>query len=156
MEENVQAYYEKFLKQQPKDSTYFSRTVNAEKWGVGVEMANELGSLIANGIKTATCSSKWEWEFDGEKWPDPGQLTIVLDGHDRPLCIIETTEIMIKPFDEVDPQFAYEEGEGDRSLEYWRNGHRRFFEAAMLRIGRDFDEKIPLICERFRKIYPIE
>ena len=31
------------------------------------------------------------------------------------------------PFDEVDEEHAYLEGEGDRSLEYWREVHERFF-----------------------------
>jgi hypothetical protein len=32
------------------------------------------------------------------------------------LCIIELTEVEIKPFNSVDEQFAFEYGEGDRTL----------------------------------------
>lgn len=116
-------------------------------------MADELGFFIAKGTKTATCSSKWEWEFDGEDWPSPGHLTIVLNGKEEPLCIIEVTEISIQLFNQVDAQFAYEEGEGDRRLSYWRKVHQHFFELAMTKIGRQFTPDIPLICERFRLIY---
>jgi len=153
MDTQYQEYYEAFLATLPVDSPFRSRPVTAEGWGSGAEMANELGHLIADGTKTATCSAQWEWEFDREQWPEPGHLTIVLDGSNQPLCIIEVTEIMIKPFSQVDEQFAYEEGEGDRSLAFWRDAHRRFFVPAMERIGKPFSEEIPLICERFRVIY---
>ena len=35
-----------------------------------------------------------------------------------PRCVIETTEVSYRRYDEVDAAFAYEEGEGDRSLAY--------------------------------------
>ena len=78
---------------------------------------------------------------------------MILDGNDEPLCIIETTEVEVRRFDEVDGRFAYEEGEGDRSLEYWRREHRRFFARTLPGIGRRFSEDMPLVCERFRVIY---
>ncbi len=40
-----------------------------------------------------------------------GAKTIVLDGNGNPLCIIETIEMLIRAFNEVDAKFAYKEGE---------------------------------------------
>lgn len=57
-------------------------------------------------------------------------------------------------FDEVDPEFAREEGEGDKSLDYWQTVHRNFFSEELATIGRSFDEAMPVICERFEKVYP--
>ena len=116
-------------------------------------MADELGALIVAGTKTATCSSLWEWEVDEDPLPEIGTITIVLDGRGQPLCIIETTEVTIRPFLEVDAQFAYDEGEGDRSLRYWREGHKRFFSRSLAKIGKEFEPDMPLVCERFRVIY---
>jgi uncharacterized protein YhfF len=59
-------------------------------------MADELGELIACGIKTATCSALWEWEAEGNPIPQKGQLTVVVDGEGHPLCIVETTEVTIR------------------------------------------------------------
>ena len=42
------------------------------------------------------------------------------DGSDNPVAVIETMELSIKAFNEVDEQFAYDYGEWDRSLEGWR------------------------------------
>jgi uncharacterized protein YhfF len=41
------------------------------------------------------------------------------------LCIVETTEVTLRMYNEVDAEFAREEGEGDLSLEYWREAHRQ-------------------------------
>ena len=46
--------------------------------------------------------------------PQAGDLNIILDGSGAPLCLIETVSVESKPFNTVDAQFAYDEGEGNR------------------------------------------
>jgi len=116
-------------------------------------MAEELGALIASGTKTASCSSLWEWEAEGDPIPEVGLITIVLNWEGAPLCIIETVEVEMKPYNQVDAQFAYEEGEGDRSMQYWREAHWRYFSRTLAAIGREPSEDMPLVCERFRVVY---
>jgi uncharacterized protein YhfF len=125
-------------------------------WGFGntPEMADELGELVQNGTKTATCSLLWEFEHDGDPLPQVGELSIILDGDDNPLCIIETVEVDLRAMNTVDEQFAYDEGEGDRSLAYWREAHWRFFSKICALMKRTPTEDMPLVCERFRVIYP--
>ena len=125
-------------------------------WGFGntPEMADELGELVQNGTKTATCSLLWEYEHDGDPLPQVGELSIILDGDDNPLCIIETVEVDLRAMNTVDEQFAYDEGEGDRSLAYWREAHWRFFSKICALMKRTPTEDMPLVCERFRVIYP--
>ncbi|MFN2299929.1 MAG: ASCH domain-containing protein [Anaerolineales bacterium] len=146
-------FWRKFLATLPKDSDYRTRGFFAEKWGDNREMADELGSLIADGVKTAACSSVWEWEAEGRPLPEPGCLTIVLDGSGSPLCLIETIEVEIKPFSEVDERFAREEGEGDRSLKGWREAHWRYFTRILGAMGRDPSPDMLLVCERIRVIF---
>ena len=59
----------------------------------------------------------------------------------------------VKPFNMVDAQFAYDEGEGDRSLEYWRQAHWRFFEGTCAEIGRELSDDMPVVCERFKVLF---
>jgi uncharacterized protein YhfF len=92
-------------------------------------------------------------EAEGAPVPRSGEKSIVLDGSDEPVCIIETTEVTVRRCDEVDEAFARDEGEGDRSLAYWREAHRSFFAGTLPGIGREFSEDMPLVCERFRVIY---
>ena len=125
----------------------------AEQFGDSAELADELGALIVSGRKTATCSAVWEWEAEGKAMPAVGLKTVVLDGRGAPLCVIETTGVVVVPFDEVGADFAREEGEGDLSLAYWREAHWRFFKRTLPKIGREADSKMPLVCERFRLVY---
>jgi uncharacterized protein YhfF len=152
-DESVKAYWQKFLSTLSSDSPYHSKTYVAEGWGDGPEMADELGALIVQGIKTATCSALWEWEAEGNPIPQKGLITIALDGRGEPLCIVETVEVTIHKYDEVDADFAHAEGEGDLSLKYWREAHRNFFSRTLTKVGKDFSEEMPLVCERFRVIY---
>ena len=117
--------------------------------------ADELGDLVLRGIKTATCSLLWLYEAEDAPVPEPGDLSIIIAWDGRPLCIIETTEVTIRPYDQVDARFAYEEGEGDRSLAYWRAAHWRAFSRELAGAGCAPVEDMPLICERFRVVYPL-
>jgi uncharacterized protein YhfF len=131
-------------------------TEQPEAWGFGdtPEMADELGQLVLSGTKTATCSLLWEYELEAEPVPQVGELSIILNGRGEPLCLIETTQIRTRPYNKVGAQFAYDEGEGDRSLAFWRDAHWRFFSRQCDKLGLQVNEEMPLICERFRVIYP--
>lgn len=152
-EEDVKAYWQKFLDILPPDSPYRTKTYIAESWGDNPELADELGDLIARNIKTATCSAVWEWESEGKPIPHEGLLTVVLNGGGEPLCIVETTEVTVRNYNEVDSDFAQAEGEGDFSLDYWRQAHRNYFSRTLPKIGKEFSEDMSLVCERFKVIY---
>ena len=111
-------------------------------FGDGPALADELLELVIKGVKTATCSTE-----DEPNTSAPGERWIVLDGSGTPRCVIESVEVSYRRYNEVDAAFAYEEGEGDRSLDHWREAHRRYF----TRMGR-FSEDMMLMCERFRLI----
>jgi uncharacterized protein YhfF len=111
-------------------------------FGDGPKLADELLDLVIKGVKTATCSTE-----DEPNRPTPGEQWIVRDSSGEPRCVIETIEVTYRLFPDVDAAFAYDEGEGDRSLDYWRKAHRTYF-------GRQgkFREDMMLMCERFRLV----
>ncbi len=111
-------------------------------FGDNPALADELVALVVAGRKIATCTTP-----DDPNLSRPGERWIVVDGRGEPRCIIETTEIAHRRFDEVDEPFAYDEGEGDRTLESWRRDHRVYFR----RLGK-FEEDMTLVCERFRLV----
>jgi len=149
----IEAYWQEFLSTLPADSPYHRKTYVAESWGDNPALADELGALIVQGIKTATCAAVWSWEAEGNPIPKDGYLTLALDGRGEPLCVVETYEITFRKYNEVDADFARAEGEGDLSLEYWREAHKRYFTRVLAKIGKEFSEDMPLVCERFRVIY---
>ena len=150
---DIDHYWYAFLDSQPAHSTYFGKTYVAEAFGDDRKLADELGQLVLSGKKTATCSALWEWEAEKKPIPQPGWLTIVLNGQDQPICIIETTEVLACHFDAVDEEFAQAEGEGDLSLEYWREAHKKFFSRTLPNIDKEFSEDMPVVCERFKLIH---
>ena len=123
-----------------------------EAWSFG-EKADELAALVKNGIKTATTSALIFYELENEQLPQTGAYNIILDSNDKAVCIIRTTKVYITTFDSVTADYAYKEGEGDRSLEYWKKVHKEFFMKELQEINRNFDENLKLICEEFEVIH---
>ena len=151
--DRIEACWRSYLETLPPDSPVRDEQYEAEGFGDSSQMADELGALVVSGTKTTTCCAFWVWEAEGSPLPEVGQKSIVLDGNGDPPCIIETTKVEVRLYNEVDARFAYEEGEGDRSLEYWREAHWRFFSRTLPNIGKKPTPHMPLECERFRVIY---
>ncbi len=99
-------------------------------FGDSAELANELLELVLIGKKSATCWAASE----GDKGVVVGKRWIVKDGQGRPSAILETVEVSRRRFGEVDAAFAYDEGEGGRTLADWREAHTAYF----TRTGRIF------------------
>ncbi len=152
-QKSITAYWQQFLATLPADAPAQRAPYVAESFGDNSALAEELAALVVAGAKTATCSALWEWEAESQALPLVGLHTIVLDGQGVPVCIIETAEVTVRAYDQVDAQFAWEEGEGDRSLDYWRAAHWRYFTRTLPRIGRAPTPDMPLVCERFRLVY---
>ena len=125
----------------------------AFSFGDSPEQSDELLELILEGAKTATAGAAWDYEAADEPLPSIGTLGIVLDGSGHPRALIVTTAVEVKPFDQVDADFARAEGEGDGSLDYWREEHRRFFSSVAVH-DRGFSEDMPVVLERFELIWP--
>lgn len=124
-------------------------------FGDSPAMADALLALVLAGTKTATCG----WPVDaGLGTPaarvQPGHWSVVLDGQGQPAAIIETLEVVARPFLEVDEQFAHDEGEGDRTLAWWQGEHRRAFCRRQSADGPDWDDGQTVQCERFRVVWP--
>jgi uncharacterized protein YhfF len=141
--------------------TYFGPTtlevVPPPAWSFGAneEQADALLALVLDGTKTATAGALWDYENDGDELPEVGSLSIILDGRGHPRALIEVTAIEVVPFDEVDEEHARLEGEGDLSLEFWREVHQQFFTEVATH-DHGFQPDMPVVCERFRVVYQSE
>ena len=146
-------FWTMYLDSLPADSELRRRRYIVEPFGDSPALADDLGALILQGVKTATCTSLWELQVHNEPIPEVGLLTLVVGGKGEPLCVIETTEAALRSYKEVDAAFAFDEGEDDRALESWRVAHWRYFTRTLAAIGREPTWDMPLICERLRVIY---
>lgn len=115
--------------------------------------ANALAELVLQGKKRATAGLLWSYQKQNQPIARPGNLSIVTDYAGTALCIIETMQVDIVPFNEVSAEFAATEGEGDGSLAYWRKAHEAYFARECQRIGRQPEADMPVVCERFEVVY---
>ena len=120
--------------------------------GGGV-FADDLANLVLAGIKTATASSKIAYDTDGDPLPVPGTYSVILFNNEEAACILQDTKVSVVPFNEVSEEHAYREGENDRSLENWREVHKRAFSPDYKRAGQEFDEKSLCVLEEFQVVY---
>ena len=92
------------------------------QFGDSPELADRLAALVVAGVKTGTCSA-------AVHGPDAevGERQICLNGTKVPVCEIETVSMQTLPFDDVTPEMAALEGEGDLSYRFWRDAHVEYF-----------------------------
>ena len=114
---------------------------------------DELAGLVCRGIKAATSSAFELYALENEPLPKVGDFSVILGSRDEAWCIIRTARVYTVPFCEVPARHAFLEGEGDRSLEYWRRVHRKFFSECLAAHGIAFTEDTPVCCEEFSLEY---
>jgi uncharacterized protein YhfF/RimJ/RimL family protein N-acetyltransferase len=144
----IEAFWSEFVAATGIDGPY-------EAWAFGDasldDMATELALLVRDGPKRATAGLAAEYEAENESVPMVGDLSLILDGQGEPVCVIRTTQVEVRRFGDVDEAFAWDEGEGERTLAWWRRAHVRFFE----RFGNRVDEDTAMVLERFELLWPV-
>ena len=137
------------LPESEREREYFE----AFQFGAGREMANQLSRLVLDGIKTATSDLIWHLEFQKKPRWQVGDEHVVLDGNWLPVCVIRTTELEVRPFGEVGEAFAYDYGEGDRTLAWWREHVFAWYSQQCQIMGVAPSYDMPLQCERFEVVF---
>ena len=83
-----------------------------------------------------------------------GAHVVVIDAHDRPRAIWRTKTVDVKPLDQVDEAFGWDEGEGERTRADWLARHTLYFERRARAEGFAFDASMPAVFERFVLVWP--
>ncbi|WP_200796768.1 ASCH domain-containing protein [Alkalispirochaeta americana] len=110
--------------------------------------------LILRGEKRATCSMDYWYTHAGEALPEVGSLQVVTNWDGEPRCIIEITSVSKCRYNEVTADFAEEEGEGDKTLAWWKKAHWDAFSLECKEVGIQPDEGMMLVLERFKVVFP--
>lgn len=145
----IAAYWNSYVKEHPDAADKYD---SAWAFGDSPRLADELLALVLAGTKTGTASNYELYALRELVVPFAGGHSVLLDGEGVPRAIIETVRVDIVPFDEVSAEFAYSEGEDDRSLESWRYNHELYFTRENKAYGRSFDPHMPVVCETFRVV----
>jgi uncharacterized protein YhfF len=146
MNEASQIYWDEFWKVKGQE-----KPTRVSAWQFGAD-PDHLAQLVMDGVKSATCSGLVFYEVENEPLPTDEDYSIILNGKDEPLAIIKTVDVKIMPMNEVPEDFAIAEGEGDRTYQYWREAHERFFTEELRDLGMEFSEDMMLVCERFELV----
>ena len=56
-------------------------------------------------------------------------------------------------FNHVSSEHAFKEGEGDRTLEYWRRVHENFLRNELASVNKSFDGTTKVVCEEFEVVF---
>ncbi len=154
MDEKCKKYLNNFLDSLPPNDRAHYTSFSAYYFCGDKKNANICADLIQRGIKTATCGLKYWYEEGGEEMPQVGHLVVVTDWDGNPTSIIEITSVTESRFSQVTQKFAHAEGEGDRTLNWWRKAHWDFFSEECRKEGIPLSKEMPLILERFKVVYP--
>ncbi|MDA9792957.1 ASCH domain-containing protein [Bacteriovoracaceae bacterium] len=153
--EELFGYWNKYLDTLARDAPQRDVEFNVSMFG-GPELADDLAALIVSGKKTAGSGLVKDYEVCGDELPALGNYTIVLNSDESPVCITHLTKTKISKFKDVGEDVAIAEGEGDLSLEYWRNAHVKFFTPSLIALGiKDLDHE-DVITEFFEVVFSIK
>ncbi|MDV3220250.1 ASCH domain-containing protein [Intrasporangium sp.] len=125
-----------------------------ERFGDSDALADELLDLVLTGPKRATAALVADFAAQGDPLPRVGSHWIACDGSGRPRVVLRSVELRLATFEDVDEAFASDEGEGDRTLETWRDGHRRYWVRTCAARGDTWSESDEIVLERFRVVWP--
>lgn len=153
MSNSVNAMWEAYLQSIGENSATTNKTFTAWHFCDNAKDADELAEFVKQGRKCATASSFWSYGYEGQAIPKTRSLNMITNWDGQAQCIIQTTRVDIVLFEEITEEFAWIEGEGDRSLDYWKKGHWRFFSRTLQVFGREPDTRMPVVCERFEVVF---
>jgi len=112
-------------------------------------MRTRLTALALAGTKIATGTLRQrDYANEGEAIEVVGERQALLGDDDRIVAIIEITRVETYRFVDVPWEFAESEGEGFRSIEDWREGHRSYF----ANVGVEVDDDMSFVCVWFRVV----
>lgn len=141
--------WQAYVRENPmdKDTPY-------EAWQYGSDDPDLLARLTVSGEKTATASAHPCYEYEKCDLPKAGGLNLILYADGSAACVTKTERVSVVPFDKVSAEHAFKEGEGDKSLDFWRSVHEMVFIAELAEIGYSFSKDMLVVLEEFKVVYP--
>ncbi|MBO0655884.1 ASCH domain-containing protein [Streptomyces triculaminicus] len=120
-------------------------------------LRDQLVAAILNASKTSTTGLVIDYEHEGEPLPEVGSRSLVIDSDERPVAVIEVTDVRVIPLGQVDLAHVVDEGEGHTSVAEWRAAHEQFWHSEEMRAALEepeftVDDATLVVLERFRLV----
>ncbi|MFS4455147.1 ASCH domain-containing protein [Maribacter sp. 2304DJ31-5] len=117
------------------------------------EDADTCAKLVKKGIKKATSHSLLGLQHHNEPLPKMGDFKVVTNWDGKAQCIVRITSVKLRPFFSIDADYAKLEGEGDKSLDYWKKVHWEYYTRELEAFERVPKESMIIVCEEFEKVF---
>ncbi|GEM81561.1 ASCH domain-containing protein [Vibrio superstes] len=153
MDERSQSYLDAYLESLPNEIANKYTSFSADYFCADEYNADLCTQLILSGEKRASCSMEYWYSHEGEVMPEVGHLQVVTNWQGEPICIIEISSVGICKYCDVTAEFAALEGEGDKSLAWWREAHWKFFSLECQELGIEPTQEMRLVLEHFKVVY---
>lgn len=114
--------------------------------------ADICADLVVRGIKRATAASVEELKLLDMRPARVGDVSVVTTWDGEAVAIIETTQIEVRRLGDVDEAFALREGEGDKTLAWWRTAHEAYYRRVLDGTGIRVDDDLLIVCEHFERV----
>lgn len=115
--------------------------------------ANECLELVLKNVKKATSPSLLGLQLRNEPLPKIGDFLVITDWDGKAKCIVKTTTVKLKPMFSIDEAYAQKEGEGDKSLAYWKKTHWDYYTRELAEFNREPRESMIVVCQEFVKVF---
>ncbi len=153
VDNSVDYIWENYLKSLGENRNNTAKQYSTWYFGSNKKEAAELAELVKKGTKRGTTSLYYWYEYEKEPLPLPGEYSVIVNWEGEAQCIIKTTKVTLLPFKDVTEELAKIEGEGDKSLEHWRDVHIRFFTEEMKDEVKQFTEDMIVVFEEFELVF---
>jgi len=111
------------------------------------ELRRNLVQAVLRGDKKATAGLATDFApHTSDPLPKAGDRWLMLGFDDEAVAVVETLSVSVVPADEVELQFAVDEGEGFESVEDWREAHERFWS------DHQITDETLIVCEYFHVV----
>jgi len=131
----------------------FAKAPEVGYFGDNEKDANTLAELVVKEIKRATSHSLLGMQLREEPMPKIGDFFVVTDWKGTAKCIVRITSVKMVPYFSIHAEHARIEGEGDKSLAYWKKAHWDYYTRELAEFKRRPLESMIIVFVRFEKVF---
>lgn len=151
----VEEFWESFLIAHPN---YSSDTIPVTIFfSYDPEKTDFHADLAKRGLKTACSRLLSTFKEEGTLPPNVGDLLIVRNSLECPICVIRVVKCETVVFENVTEEFVAKIGVEEITLANWKETYWNIFEMESISIeGKDATDHMKVVCMEFEKIWEQE
>lgn len=147
----IEIFWENFKIRNPEFVNI--KTPRADHFCNNKKDADELAELVVKSIKQATCGALLTYKNENVDIAKVDDIWIVTDYEGNPKCVTKTTKVTIVKFEDITAEMAKKEGEGDKSLKYWKKVHWDYYSREMKPYNEKPTNDMIILCEYFKTVW---